>query len=303
MLDSLTYHMVDRSGDTRPPCPGRQAVLHHRRHRISGNGPGGTGPPEHPGQPGGPAHPSGTAGHRPPAGHQGDPEERLLRPPPGADRGPVRCRGGLPGIRRGRRRGHRRSRPRCRRPAPAVRVRHRHPLGRGGELRLPPRFRRRGQPARTLPGGGDHRGGAAVGRGGGTTGSGPLHPGVHGLRGRHPSGGGHGRSCSTAIRSAWRWTGAPRSPRPAASAATPTPSPGSPSASTGSPRRRGASWAEPASTSWPSGPSACGRTGSRSRWSRWARPGPSPWDGLTPIPTPRPWASGPWSASSAIRSP
>ena len=64
----VTYHMVDRSGDPRPRRPGRQAVLHHRRHRLPRDGPGRAHPAQRPRQPGGPPHPSRAGGPRPCSG-------------------------------------------------------------------------------------------------------------------------------------------------------------------------------------------------------------------------------------------
>ena len=68
-------------------------------------------------------------------------------------------------------------------------------------------------------------------------------------------------------------------------------------------RRPEGSWAAPACICWPSGRNDSGRTGSRSRWSRWARPEPNRSGGPTPIPIRRHWESGHSSRSSATPSP
>src|ERR1700677_3091921 len=81
MLDLVTYHMVDRFRDARPPCPGRPAILRYRCHRVPRDGAGGTDPPYRARRPGGAAHPPRAAGDPHAAGHPGDPEERLLRSP------------------------------------------------------------------------------------------------------------------------------------------------------------------------------------------------------------------------------
>ena len=297
--------MVDRSGDPRPRRPGGQAVLHHRRHRVPGNGPGRAAPAQRPRQPGGPAHPPGPPGHPHAAGHQGDPQERLLRPPargatatastprwpPGSSpvAGDVATDGlGLDDDGR----------------QLAVRVRHRRPLGRRRQLRLPPRRRRRGQPARAVPGGGG-RGRRPARRAAdqGRTGPGPLHPGVDGLRGRHPPGRGQrGAARRQPVHRRRRLAHrGRRRPAPAGRHRRRVP-PARPAGRVhqGGPERARRRRPPPAGRA---GRAAARGLGQEADGRHRARPGPSPSAGPTPTPTPRPWASGPWSPSSATPSP
>ena len=221
-----------------------------------------------------------------------------------AARRPVRRRGGRPGVRRGRRRGHRRPRPRRRGPAAAVRVRRRHPLGRHRELRLPPRRRRRGQPARPVPGGGGHRGGRPAGRGRRAGGAPSTSSRCRPPTWPAPTRARPERSCWRATPSPWRWTGGPRWRRPGGQR-------GDTDAESRQPERlaqfakaaRGELGGAGLHLAGRAGRAAAGGLGQEADGRRWARPGPSPSAGPTPIPTPRPWASGPWSPSSATRSP
>ena len=262
MVDSLTYHMVDRSGDPRPRRPGRPAVLHHRRHRIPGHGPGRAAPPQRPRQPGGPPDPPRSPVHARCSG----PPRRSSRTTAStgcarssatsstaevasrvtAVAGDVATDGlgldedGLQLLSECDIVIH-----------SAAAVSFDSPLDAAVEVNLlgPSRVAAAIVAARPLAGR------AGAGR------AGPLHPGLDRLRGRHPPGRGQRGAAGRQPRSASTWTGGPRSMPPGASAATPTPSPGSPSVWPVSPRPPGASWAGPASTCWPSGPSASARTG------------------------------------------
>ena len=164
-------------------------------------------------------------------------------------------------------------------------LRHRHPLGGHGRLRLAARQRRRDQPARPDP----HRARCSTSWASPPTSS-PCRPATWPAT----AGAGRPRSWWPRGRSTSASTGRPRWPRPAGCAPTPRPRAARPSMLAALPRRRPAtSSAPPARPRWRPRPSSAASGGWPTAWSRPGGPGPPASAGPTPTPTRRRSASRP----------